>query len=63
MKTILIIFIILFLIACFLFAKNYWNATRIDRRLNRREKEAERAEIDRLYEMKQRNIQLQKFRK
>jgi len=63
MKTILIICLILLAIMCLFFAKNYWNATRIDRKLNRKEKEAERAEIDRLYEMKQRNIQMQKYRK
>lgn len=63
MKTLLIIFVILFVTACLFFAKNYWNATRIDRRLDRKAREAERLEIDRLYEMKLRNEQMRKYRK
>lgn len=42
---------------------NYRRSTRTDRKLDRKAREEERAETDRLYEMKQRNIQLQKFRK
>jgi uncharacterized alpha/beta hydrolase family protein len=62
-KIILIIILVISAIVILIAIKNNRRTTKTDRKLDRKAREAERAEIDKLYEMKLRNEQMQKYRK